>query len=65
MNPPASKKKKETTLKTLYFQPISGTIFRPSPMRLDAKQRAGRQESEKLEDIGITYQKTNCINISS
>lgn len=63
MNPPASKKNKEMTLKSLYFQPISGTIFRPSPMRFTAKQRAGRQE--KLEDIGITYQKTNCININS
>lgn len=30
-------------------------------MRFNAKQRAGRQESEKLEDIGITYQKKTVL----
>lgn len=43
--------------KTLLNKAKSGNCCRPSPMRFNAKQRAGRQESEKLEDIGITYQK--------
>lgn len=32
-------------------------------MRFNAKQRAGRQESEKLEDIGITHQKKKAVLI--
>ncbi len=43
------------------FLAESGNFFKPSPMRLNAKQRAGGQESEKLEDKGITCQKKSCI----
>lgn len=33
-------------------------------MRINAKQKAGRQESEKLEDIGITYQRKAVLILS-